>query len=80
MRVLAGELLDFVDDVVDELGSRQDVAYVNTILEEGTSADRQLQIYEESDGDLGKVVYALGEESVMGVPVDTLTGPAPTLL
>ncbi|MBV8444559.1 MAG: carboxylate-amine ligase [Candidatus Dormibacteraeota bacterium] len=80
MRVLAGELMDFVDDVVDELGSRQDVAYVNTILEEGTSADRQLRMYEESDGDLGKVVYALGEESVMGVPVETLTAPAPEVL
>src|SRR5205807_3056923 len=44
MRELALELVDFVDDVVDELGSRREVAYVNTLLEEGTSADRQLRV------------------------------------
>ena len=43
MRELALELLEFVDDVVDELGSRREVEYVQTILTEGTSADQQLQ-------------------------------------
>ena len=42
MRDLALELLGFIDDVVDELGSREHVNYVHTILENGTSADRQL--------------------------------------
>jgi len=42
MRDLAVELLSFVDDVVDELGSRSAVEYVHTILNEGTSAERQL--------------------------------------
>ena len=45
MRELALELLEFVDDVVDELGSRKALDYVHTILAEGTSADRQLQVY-----------------------------------
>src|SRR5206468_5517731 len=55
MRDLAIELLDFVDDVVDELGSRDAVQYVRTILEDGTSADRQLKVYRET-GNLRAVV------------------------
>jgi carboxylate-amine ligase len=47
-RVLIYELLDFVDDVVDELGSRDRLAYVHQILEKGTGADRQLAVYEQS--------------------------------
>ena len=49
MRDLALELLEFVDDVVDELGSREHVEYVHTILCEGTSADRQLRVYRETN-------------------------------
>lgn len=45
MRFLAQELLELVDDVVDELGTRQELEYVHTILEKGTSADRQLATY-----------------------------------
>ena len=55
MRDLALELLEFVDDVVDELGSRREVEYVHTILRDGTSADRQLKVYRET-GDLKAVV------------------------
>jgi glutamate---cysteine ligase / carboxylate-amine ligase len=80
MHQLAEELLEFIDDVVDELGSRTAVSYVNTILSEGTSADRQLRVYDESDGDLGRVMYTLGEETIMGVPHDMLTSPAPHLV
>src|SRR5919109_490799 len=40
MRDLGLELLQFVDDVVDELGSRRDVEYVKRILSDGTSAER----------------------------------------
>src|SRR5260370_37982413 len=42
MRDLALELVEFVDDVVDELGSRRAVEYVHTLPAEGTSADRRL--------------------------------------
>ncbi|MDQ6741820.1 MAG: carboxylate-amine ligase, partial [Candidatus Dormibacteraeota bacterium] len=66
MRQLALELLDFVDDVVDELGSRKEVEYVHTILAEGTSADRQLRAYRER-GALSGVVDHLCEESVAGL-------------
>src|SRR2546426_4439843 len=62
MRDLAVELLEFVDDVVDELGSRSAVNYVHTILREGTSAERQLRVYKET-GDLKAVVRSLVEET-----------------
>ena len=62
MRDLALELLGFIDDVVDELGSRTAVEYVKTILAEGTSADRQLRVYRET-GDLRAVVRWLVEET-----------------
>jgi carboxylate-amine ligase len=54
-RGLIYELLDFVDDVLDPLGSRHAVGFVRRMLEVGTGADRQLKIYEESGGDLVKV-------------------------
>jgi carboxylate-amine ligase len=68
MRDLAIELLEFIDDVVDDLGSRKAVEYVHTILEEGSSADRQVRAYRERGGLTG-VVDHLCEESVAGIPV-----------
>jgi carboxylate-amine ligase len=62
MRELALELLEFIDDVVDELDSRPAVEYVRTIVAEGTSADRQLQVYRET-GDLRAVVRWVVEET-----------------
>lgn len=47
-RKLILELLDFVDDVVDDLGSRQAINYVHKILEEGTGADRQLAVFQQT--------------------------------
>ena len=62
MRALALELLEFVDDVVDELGSRQYVDYVHAILRDGTSADRQLRVYRETN-DLRAVVQHIVAET-----------------
>jgi len=45
---LMEELVAWVDDVVDELGSRREVEYVETILREGASADRQLAVYRQT--------------------------------
>lgn len=56
-RVLIYELLDFIDDVVDELGSRHRVAYVHKMLEQGTGADRQLAVYDESKNLVSVVDY-----------------------
>ena len=47
-RVLIYELLDFIDPVVDHLGSRHRLAEVQKMLEQGTGADRQLKVYEQS--------------------------------
>ena len=47
-RVLINELLDFIDDVVDPLGSRHMLPLVQKILEDGTGADRQLAVFEET--------------------------------
>jgi carboxylate-amine ligase len=47
-RALIYELLDFVDDVVDELGSRPFIEHATKMLEDGTGADKQLKVYEDS--------------------------------
>ena len=54
-RALIYELLDFVDDVVDELGSRHIINYVSKMFEQGTGADRQLAVFRET-GSLVSVV------------------------
>lgn len=70
---LAEELLELVDDVVDDLDSREEVGYLRKILETGTSADRQLLVYHEHGGDenreeaLKAVVDNLVEETKRGV-------------
>lgn len=48
VRFLLRELVQFVDDVLDDLGSRRDVEHVYTIIEDGTSADRQLATYRKA--------------------------------
>jgi glutamate---cysteine ligase / carboxylate-amine ligase len=65
-RELILEYLDFVYDVVDELGSRKEVEYVQTILDRGTGADRQLQVFEQTN-DLQKVVEYMIEETQAGL-------------
>jgi len=64
-RSLILELLEFIDDVVDELGSRDAIKYLHTILENGTGADRQLKVYQDT-GDLVKVVDYILEQTLIG--------------
>jgi len=64
-RALMEELLEFIDDVVDELGSRKEVEYLRTILKNGTGADRQLAVYEKTK-DLTKVVDYIMEQTILG--------------
>src|SRR6185503_8285923 len=69
-RVYPSELIDwFIADVVDELGSRKDVEYAYKILEEGSSADRQIAVYDKT-GDIKAVVDHLIAESREGVVTD----------
>ncbi|MEK7284506.1 MAG: carboxylate-amine ligase [Chloroflexota bacterium] len=67
MRELAVELLEFVDDVVDDLGSRRECEHLLAIARDGTSADRQLRVWKET-GHLHAVVDAVAEETLRGVP------------
>jgi len=66
-RTLIRELIDwFLADVIDELGSRKEIEYAYTILEQGASADRQLATYQQT-GDLKAVVDHLIQETSNGV-------------
>ena len=65
-RELILEYLDFVDDVLDELECRKEVEYVQTILDRGTGADRQLKVFSETD-DLKKVVDYMVSETQAGL-------------
>ena len=65
-RDLVREYLEFVDDVVDELDSREEVSYIHEILERGSGADRQLRVFQET-GDLKKVVDYIIEETQTGL-------------
>jgi carboxylate-amine ligase len=70
LRQLALELLAFLDDAVEELDVRREVDYVHTILEGGTSADRQLRVFRET-GDLRAVVDHLVAETKQGLDSET---------
>ena len=65
--ILARELLEFVDDVLDDLDSRAECESVLDIVEKGTSADRQLAIYEQSGGDYKAVVDDIIERTCAGL-------------
>ena len=69
------EYLQLIDDVVDELGSRKEILYIYQMLEQGSGADRQLQVFKET-GDLKKVVdYIVAEtEGSVTTPVGTVAG------
>jgi carboxylate-amine ligase len=62
------ELLEFVDDVVDDLGSRREVEYVHEILKHRTGADRQLKVWEATK-DFRAVVDYIVKETELGIDV-----------
>jgi carboxylate-amine ligase len=68
MYALAEELFEFVEDVLDELGSRAALEPIHTIFREGTSAERQLRVYKET-GDLQAVVRHIVNETRGGIPL-----------
>jgi glutamate---cysteine ligase / carboxylate-amine ligase len=65
-RDLIHEYLEFVDDVVDELDSREELNYIHKILEMGSGADRQLQVFQQT-GDMKNVVDYIIQETEAGV-------------
>ena len=69
VRQLMVEYIEFIDDVVDGLGSRNEINYIYQIMKQGTGADRQLRVFEETN-DLKKVVDYMVEETSAGVFVE----------
>ena len=67
VRELIRELLEFVDDVIDDLRSRKEIRHIRTILDRGTSADDQLRVWRET-GDINAVVDRLIELTMENVP------------
>jgi len=67
-RMLITELLDFIDDVVDDLGSRSDVNYVRKMLDRGTGADRQLEVFRQTNN-LKDVVDFITTQTLVGTNV-----------
>lgn len=66
LRDLIYEYLHLIDDVVDELGSRDEINYIHRILEQGSGADRQLRVFKETN-DLTKVVDYIIAETEAGL-------------
>ena len=67
LRDLIHEYLDLIDPVVDELGSRSAINGIRDILETGTGADRQLKVFEATNGDLKAVVDYMAQETAAGL-------------
>jgi carboxylate-amine ligase len=71
MRDSINELLDFVDDVLDDLNTRHEIHYLRALLEDprGTGADRQLAIYRETN-DINVVTDYLLQRAMEGIILD----------
>jgi len=66
VRDLIYEILEFVSDVTGELDSKDEIAYITRILDEGSGADRQLRVFSET-GDLNRVVDYMIEQTEQGL-------------
>ena len=66
-RQLVHELLDLVKEEIEELSTTEAIAPIYSILDNGTSADRQLRVFKETGGDFNAVVDHLVEETKSGV-------------
>jgi len=60
-KFLIYELINFVDDVLDDLGSRDEIKYIYEMLDNGTGAARQLQVYEKTKNFKAVVDYIIDE-------------------
>jgi carboxylate-amine ligase len=67
LRDLIEEYLVLIDREIDELGSREAIEGIRKILQTGTGADRQLKVFEETDGDLKAVVDYMVQETAEGL-------------
>ncbi|MBE3562084.1 MAG: carboxylate-amine ligase [Ktedonobacteraceae bacterium] len=71
LREAIHEMLDFVDDVLDDLGSRHEINYLRSLLEDprGTGADRQIAVYRQT-GSVEAVTRFLMEQTVHGLTLN----------
>lgn len=65
-RALIYELLNFIDPVLDHLGSRHRLEPIYKILETGTGADRQLAVFEKTK-DLKQVASYINSQFLSGL-------------
>jgi len=65
VRTLVGELLDFVDEAAEKFNSQAELDRIRGILREGTSADKQLAVFQRT-GNIQSVVDHLIEQTAMG--------------
>lgn len=74
MRESISELLDLVDDVLDDLGSRREILYLRALLSSpsGTGADRQMHLYQQT-GKLADVIQYLIGQTMRGIHPLTAT-------
>ena len=72
MRESIEELLDFVEDVIDDLGSRREINYLRDLLEDprGTGADRQIAVYNQTH-DTQAVTDFLMQQTMQGMTLHT---------
>ena len=71
MRDALHETLDFVEDVIDDLGSRHEIDYLRALINspDGTGADRQIAVYKQT-GDINKVIELLMEQTMQGITLE----------
>jgi carboxylate-amine ligase len=63
--------MDFVNDVVDDLGGRREINYLRSLLEDprGTGADRQIATYRQT-GRLDTVIRLLMQQTIQGTSME----------
>src|SRR3954471_4031731 len=75
-RSLLNELMEFVATEVDELESRREMAHVERIMREGTGADRQLAVFQQTN-DMKAVVDQIVAETYEGLQISEDVAAAP---
>jgi carboxylate-amine ligase len=65
---LLHEMLEFVSTEAEELGNQAEIAHIESIMREGTGADRQLMVWERTQ-DMKAVVDQIVAETNEGLAV-----------
>ncbi len=68
---LDADIFDFVDDVLDDLGSRHEINHLRALLADphGTGADRQIAVFEQT-GSIQAVTRLLMEQTLQGFALE----------